>query len=38
MPLHYAAEKGESKVVTELLDSGADVDVQDIVRKGSFLE
>ena len=36
--LHLAVEKGESEVVTKLLDSGADVDMKDNVRKDSVIE
>ena len=36
-PLHWAAWKGHAEVLTKLLDSGADVDMQDKVRK-VFLE
>ena len=32
-PLHYAAWKGHSEMLTKLLDSGAVVDVQEKVRK-----
>ena len=34
-PLHHAAHKGHSEVLTKLLDSGADVDLQDDVRNSA---
>ena len=37
-PLHVAAEQGKSEVVTKLLDSGAEVDMKNNVRKGSVME
>ena len=37
-PLHWAAQNGKPEVVTKLLDSGADVDMKDNVRKGSVME
>ena len=37
-PLHYAAQRGHPEMVTKLLDSGADVDMKDNVRKGSVME
>ena len=37
-PLHQAAKYGNPEVVTKLLDSGADVDMKDNVRKGSVME
>ena len=37
-PLHWAARHGKPEVVTKLLDSGADVDMKDNVRKGSVME
>ena len=37
-PLHDAAEKGHSEVVTKLLESGADVDVKAWVRKAFVME
>ena len=37
-PLHCAAEKGHSEVLTKLLDSGADVDVQNKVRTVFVME
>ena len=38
VPLHHASGAGHSDVVTKLLDSGADVFVQDNVRKGFVME
>ena len=37
-PLHYAAKNRNPEVVTKLLDSGADVDMKDNVRKGSVIK
>ena len=37
-PLHWAANKGYSEVLTKLLDSGADMGVQDKVRKVYVME
>ena len=37
-PLHYTAKSGNPEVVTKLLDSGADVDMKDNVRKGSVIK
>ena len=36
--LHDAAWKGHLEVVTKLLDSGADMDIKDNVRKGFVME
>ena len=38
MPLHDASLGGHSEVVRKLLDSGADVDEKDIVRKVFVME
>ena len=37
-PLHVAAENGCLEVVTKLLDSGAEVDMKNNVRKDSVME
>ena len=37
-PLHGAAEKGNSEVVTKLLESGADVGVKAWVRNAFVME
>ena len=37
-PLNWAAQYGNPEVVTILLDSGADVDMKDNVRKGSVMK
>ena len=37
-PLHLAAWNGCLEVVTKLLDSGAEVDMKDNVRKDSVIE
>ena len=37
-PLHLAAQNDDSEVVTKLVDSGAEVDMKDNVRKGSVME
>ena len=37
-PLHVAARNGRLEVVTKLLDSGAEVDMKENVRKDSVIE
>ena len=37
-PLHYAAVEGHSEVVTKLVDSGADMGLQNNVRKVFVME